>query len=448
VRPDDAEPRYALLATVREFALDALAQHGEAAETEAAHAALMLDLVEAAEPHLFGPDERRWVNRIETELGNIRAAHTWALRHDPATAQRIGAALWVYWAWSGHTAEGRQWLADALAASDATPARVRAKALTVAAGLAFLQGDLPVGAGQIAEGLALAREIGDPLTEARASYVAGGGRMAAGQPDAAIPFLDRSLALFGAAETSTDRGWAAWTRVIRGMSTWQQGQAGEAIGLFEEALTETRAIGTRAETMLILNELAGGLSELGRTRRARAVVAEALTIGANFGELWPVGMMLHALATINAMEGAAFLAAERFGAAEVLLNRAGMYFPPHYQARTARAFALVEAALGAPAFAEALGKGRATPGRIFAGALAEQSGGDRATHAGSGRSRLTPRERAVLRLLAEGRSDRQIGEALFITRRTASKHVSSILTKLGVATRAGAVAAALRGEMI
>jgi predicted ATPase len=87
------ETRLTMLETVREFGLEYLAASGEAMAIAAAHATFVAELAERAEPHLLGPDERRWESRIEAELGNVRAALAWALEHDAATALRIAAPL-------------------------------------------------------------------------------------------------------------------------------------------------------------------------------------------------------------------------------------------------------------------------------------------------------------------------------------------------------------------
>ncbi|MGH2616368.1 MAG: ATP-binding protein, partial [Thermomicrobiales bacterium] len=121
------ESRFTLLETVREFALERLAESGEAGVIESAHAAYVRDLTERAEPHLLGPQERRWHARCDAELGNLRAALAWALEHDVEAALRIGAALWAYWAWH-HLAEGRRWLTDALARSETQPDLLRTRA--------------------------------------------------------------------------------------------------------------------------------------------------------------------------------------------------------------------------------------------------------------------------------------------------------------------------------
>src|SRR5262249_37165426 len=132
------ETRFTLLESVREFALERLAERGEVAMTAAAHAAYVLDLARRAEPELLGPEERRWQERIDADLDNVRAALTWSLEHDVATAQSIAALLWVYWT-VNHLAEGQRWLDTALALP--SPSDVRARALTTDAALTCLLGD-------------------------------------------------------------------------------------------------------------------------------------------------------------------------------------------------------------------------------------------------------------------------------------------------------------------
>jgi DNA-binding NarL/FixJ family response regulator len=130
----------------------------------------------------------------------------------------------------------------------------------------------------------------------------------------------------------------------------------------------------------------------------------------------------------------------------------GMELPLARRAAYERAVAALRARLGQAAFAASWMEGRADPERIIALALANQLGdgvGAAWTDAEQGGlSRLTARERAVLRLMAQGQTDKEIAAALFVTRRTASKHVSAILAKLEVQSRTAAVAIAHRHHLV
>jgi DNA-binding NarL/FixJ family response regulator len=135
------------------------------------------------------------------------------------------------------------------------------------------------------------------------------------------------------------------------------------------------------------------------------------------------------------MDGHAAAAARRLGAIEVLRRREGLVFRSYHQARIDRAAALAKAKLGERSFANAWKKGQVDPGDVLAVA---ESG------TASDGSMLSTREREVLALLVEGRSDLEIARALFISPRTASNHVGAVLRKLQVGSRAEAAVRAVR----
>src|SRR5262249_47555497 len=129
------EPRFALPETIREYALERLANSGAEVDTRDCHAAYFLALAEAAEPQLSGRGQAEWLARLEREHDNLRAALRWLVEHgDPEIGLRLCAALWRFWYMHGHLTEGRERLAELLALSDASavseaPAAVRAAAL-------------------------------------------------------------------------------------------------------------------------------------------------------------------------------------------------------------------------------------------------------------------------------------------------------------------------------
>ena len=112
----DGEPRFVMLETVHEFAREKLGQSAEAEEIKRVHAEYFLTLAEEAYPELRGPDQLEWLERLEAEHDNMRAALSWALeRKEVEVALRLGGALWWFWWMRGHNSEGRRWLEEALA---------------------------------------------------------------------------------------------------------------------------------------------------------------------------------------------------------------------------------------------------------------------------------------------------------------------------------------------
>jgi predicted ATPase/DNA-binding XRE family transcriptional regulator len=120
LRPN-ADLRFEMLETVREYGFEQLRLSGEDGMTQQAHAAWMLDLVQLAGPELVGSHRATWLTRLEDELGNLWAALAWTFgRGDSETTVRLAAAPWLFWFGGGHADEGRGWLRRALA-MDSTP---------------------------------------------------------------------------------------------------------------------------------------------------------------------------------------------------------------------------------------------------------------------------------------------------------------------------------------
>ena len=140
---DPDEVRIDMLETLREFALDRLEARFETEEFQQRHATAYTEWIEAAAPNLTGDEGGRWLDRVEREHNNLRAALAWAVEHDPNNlAPRIVAAAWRFWQMRGHINEGRDRAEQVLAAGDRTDANVRARALEAAGGPCLLAGRL------------------------------------------------------------------------------------------------------------------------------------------------------------------------------------------------------------------------------------------------------------------------------------------------------------------
>lgn len=150
------ELRLVMLETVREYARERLEDSGEAEEIKRAHAQYFLSLAEEAYPNLNGPDQLAWLERLEAEHDNMRAALSWALeRNEAEVALRLGGALWLFWSVRDYYSEGRRWLEEALAMDGRGSPEVRAMALAGVGWLAVTQGDVDRAQEACEEGLEL-----------------------------------------------------------------------------------------------------------------------------------------------------------------------------------------------------------------------------------------------------------------------------------------------------
>jgi len=139
-RPGMPPGRYAMLETIREYAAECLEAMPEAERVRRAHAAAFLALVEAdGRPHA-GLARKEWLERVDTEHNNIRAALGWYREHDPRAALRLAASMSAFWSLRGHHTEGRQRLGELLSLVP-EPSAARGSALNGAAWLAIDRGD-------------------------------------------------------------------------------------------------------------------------------------------------------------------------------------------------------------------------------------------------------------------------------------------------------------------
>jgi non-specific serine/threonine protein kinase len=123
------EPRFTMLETIREYALERLNERGETAALRERHAAYYLHLAETAQPNLQTGEQAAWLERLDADHDNLRAALSWAHDCGEATlAVNLGAALWRFWEMRGHFTEGRRWLAAALEQGQSAAAAARAAA--------------------------------------------------------------------------------------------------------------------------------------------------------------------------------------------------------------------------------------------------------------------------------------------------------------------------------
>ncbi|MDR7419329.1 MAG: adenylate/guanylate cyclase domain-containing protein [Armatimonadota bacterium] len=167
----DGEPRFSMLETIREFAVERLEAGGEAPAIRRRHAATFLSLAEQGARRVFGEGANTWLDRLEREHDNLRAAITWAIEHGEAeTALRFGAALWRFWQMRGHVQEGRERLNAILAMPGAQGLPAYAAAVEAAGGIAYWQGDFDGARSHYEQQLTLARARGDALGTAEALY--------------------------------------------------------------------------------------------------------------------------------------------------------------------------------------------------------------------------------------------------------------------------------------
>ncbi|UCF98564.1 MAG: adenylate/guanylate cyclase domain-containing protein [Spirochaetaceae bacterium] len=164
------ETHISMLETIREFANELLVESGELDQLEERHTEAFLALAESAEPNLVRKGRRRWLDRLEADVDNLRTALSRLITSgEIGSAQRMVGILWRFWQVRGYIKEGRKRAAEVLSHSGGEPAQ-RVSALFAAGGMAYWQGDMETMKQMYAEALELARELNDPRTLALALY--------------------------------------------------------------------------------------------------------------------------------------------------------------------------------------------------------------------------------------------------------------------------------------
>jgi DNA-binding CsgD family transcriptional regulator len=455
VEQPDGTSRYGMLETIREFGLEQLAAHGEEETIRRAQAAWLVKLVGPAWRDFFGPRQRVVLDRLEAEHDNLRAVLAWAWEHGAAEmGQQLVGDLGWFWYLRGHLSEGRAWLERMLAVGNRAPDECWLRAIHGGWVLAWAQGDLTRAEMLIEECRTLIQTLGDTLEDpwylAGLAYVSGMTASERRRYDQAIALFEEALARLRALG---DEIWPPYILIAIGRIAYDQGNSSRATRLFEEALSQFRLLGNTYGAGFALTNLGKVARDRGDHARAAQLYAESLALRWEQGDKVTIPGSLSRLAALAALSGQPERAARLFGAAEALREAVGAP-PPQRQTLYERAIATTRAALGEQAFAAAWAAGRALP---IAAAVAEALALSReplaAAPAGSTQAPavehgLTLREVEVLRLLREGLSNREIGERLYISERTAQTHVQNILGKLKVSTRAAAAAYAVEHGLL
>jgi predicted ATPase/DNA-binding CsgD family transcriptional regulator len=432
----DGQPRYSMLESIRQFALEQLAILGELQNMQRRHATYFLSLAELAEPGLNTRVQSTWLSRLEWDHDNLREVLRWSISDtgDRATGLRLAGALYWFWWIRGYMAEGSRWLQVLLADKGVhvKPA-VRAKACYGAGFLAYRLGDLEVAQRLTEEGLILWRQLGDAAGVAKALIHLG--RVALGQHDhsRARSLWEEALAFN---KESGDRLESAHALNGLGELARMEGDLQQARARYEECLSIWTDAGNTEMVAVVLFNLAQIAIRHGDLDRARSCLSESVRLHKDVGSQLVTNCALVGLAEVAIHEGDARRAARLFSAADALSEAYREVLNPPDQAEYDSSLTKTRGALTEEEFAVARSEGRSlTLEEALEYALASAPGlgkNQRAQRNGP----LTRREGEVAALVAEGLSNRQIGSRLSIAERTAETHIGNILNKLNFHSRA------------
>lgn len=279
----DGEPRFMILETIREYGLEQLEASKETTTVQRQHAKFFLELIERVEPELSGANQGIWLDRLETEHGNLRAAVRWAKENrEVELGSRIAGALGRFWLRHSYLSEGRERLAEFLALTGpAARTETRAKLLTSAATLAQNQGDYAAARSFFEESLAIWQEIGNK--EGIAASLTNLGWMAWRQSDytAARSLSEEGLALHR--ELRNKQGIAHSLNNL-GFVAHHQGDYNAARSFHEESLCLRRELEDKRGIAFAQTNLGWAMQKQGLFEPARALLEEATELFKQLGD--------------------------------------------------------------------------------------------------------------------------------------------------------------------
>jgi tetratricopeptide (TPR) repeat protein len=332
------EPRFFMLGTIREYALEKLEESGEAEDVRRRHAEFFLALGKEAETELRGPRQGEWLRRLEMDHDNLRASLGWAFDGgDTEVGLRLTGVAWLFWDMRGHLSEGRQWLEKGISLSGPTTTQARAKSLNGAGWIATWQGDYAAAQAFMDESLALHRELGDQEGVADALINLGLVALLGGRNLASVPALVQEVQLLR--PRVQDQRTVAYLLILEGLALASQGYEEHGAVLQDETLAAQFRL-VHEESLAILREIGDvrgmgicltnlGLAEvvLGNHVQATTLLRELLRLSLGLDDKLFTQYACFGLACVSASQGQPVRAARLWGAADDVREASGMQLP-------------------------------------------------------------------------------------------------------------------------
>lgn len=478
---DAAEPEYRLLEIIRAYGWELLCDTGSSVAVRNRHLSHFLALAERWTGELGGAQRELRLAQFDREYRNFRAALEWSAEsHDLASGLRLLAALWRYWDWRGLHAEGARWCDSILELEGSVDPVLRSNALYAGAAIAFMQARYDRSVALAEACLTLADESGDPHAIARGLLALGNTTYDRGDLARSGEVYARSL---DHARTAGEPIALQVALVNLGFVRYQQEAFDDAARLFDEAISMTATVGQESATAWAevglaqvefrqgavaraaerlrdvidrqcradTGQLGAALLALAVLERSQGDVPSALALArdslANRVAREERAFITDSLAEVGAIllegglldEGVGLLAA-----ADNQRRLIGYGLPALERTAHRKALDLALRTMGSDRFERAWATGERT---AIADAVEQAMSielpitSTKATEARIERPHgLTPREMDVLQLIVDGKTDREIAQALSISSGTASRHVANILHKLELRTRSAAAA--------
>ncbi len=451
----DGEPRYRMLATIREFGLERLVESGEVDTIRRRHAAYFASTLGHPDDPRPPGDYDTWLARTSRDYDNIIIALSWAIDDgDSQAALHLAAGLRSFWYVRGIFRDARFWLERALALPDSDPpaSKLRVTAQITAAALADAQGNLDTARAHYGAALDLARQIGDRRSEGVALGALANYALRDGDDALALAHIESAVAILRSLNDPRLDSTAAYNE---GIFRWLRGEHSLAEQLLQEALRGF----VEQQDPWAEGAARGYLGDV-EFRRGNHVASathflRALGDFSRNGSDWTIAWIIGGVGALAIATGRPEPGVRLLAASESVAARGGFSIGEMEEARNRAVLAQAVEILGREAFDTAWNAGRIATqlqatdlaviilNEIASGSTGQDDGQEPPAAGG-----LTRREQEVLALIAAGRTNREIAEALYVSPRTATTHVTNILAKLGVATRTEATALALKQGLI
>jgi non-specific serine/threonine protein kinase len=449
---EGGEPRLRMLETIREFALEQLRASGDEEAARDAHARYYVEFAAHSAKPEYSTEEAVQIRRLSPDLGNIQAALSWLLDGQPFGSERarlglrLAGAMGRFWETRGYLREGARWMTRALANVPDEPTPERGIALTALGVNAWFGGELDLARERQERALAIWRALDARAAIVRSLWIIG--LVAAKRGDVAkLEALAAEAAPF-----APEIGITLWQKVpesLLALAALTRGDGAEARALFEPTLAYHERHHFDWAHAWVLGVLAEAAHLDGERALALDYYQRSLLQFHQHGDIYATTDGLLAVSAHAALAGQEETAARLLGVVaatrEVIGSRTTWRTIPEDEVERA-----AREALGDTAFEAARAAGRAlTLDEAVELALAVTAESDyspeRPIETDYG---LSARELDVLRLVAEGKSNQEIGEALSISPRTVGAHLGNIFGKLGVNSRAAATSLAYQQGLV
>jgi non-specific serine/threonine protein kinase len=321
-RDQDVEPRFAMLQTIRDYARERLDQAGDAGGVRQRHFAYYAGLAGDAARNLRARDQLVWLERLDREHDNLRAALDWAATSPESVERGLVTASQLGWFWylRGHRREGRDRLVALLASSAAAPPAIRSRALGEAAHLAYWSGETETAHDLAEEGYRLARASGEPLALGWALLYRAVVEPRRGEVETFASWWEEALASFQASGELWGQALAlAWL----GHAAQRRGDLAGAAAQLGESHDRFRALGDRWGMALARTRLASLAEEMGDLARAEAYLREQQALARELGHRGAMAGGLHRLGALSVCRGDIDQAADQFESSAALYRAIG-----------------------------------------------------------------------------------------------------------------------------